>query len=401
MMRHYGYSLNLLLVLAIGGCLINFTGCGPVEKQGKFTEAQMDRFGSAPQMTLPDLTGGVVLSIGKETITADEVILSLENEEQQKVVSKRRDLRQLAKNLSLTEFSAQISTQTGDIVFRKARDILLYEKAKADAGDKIDDQLDQFVETEKSSFIARHGNNTAEAEKAFKRKGINDWKAFEDTMKGDMLRSMYLSKRTATIEPITYNQMRAYYNEYKEKYAIEGSMEFLLIDLIPSKLKPEQVDIAMGRSTDVVALELGKELVERIRNGEDFGEIARKYSHGINANDGGRDKVTYDGAENYGVLVDPHDVLEKLAEKMEVGKISDPLETKGHVFIMKLIAYKKRYIPAFENVRDEIEGELERYRREMQEYKISVEMMSETNVADLEKFVNMCVMQAYRRWSGK
>jgi hypothetical protein len=356
----------------------------------------MDRFGTASSMALPNLTGGVVLSIGRETITADEVLLLLENTELRKRESARRDLRQLAKNLSMSDFFEQIAAQTHEIVIGKATNILLYEKAKAEAGEKIDEQLDKFVETEKNNFIARHGNNYAEAEKSFKRRGITDWKAFEDKKKEEMLTQMYLSKRAGTTEPITYNQMQAHYEENKSKYKTAGSMEFLLINIIPSKLKSDQIDIVMGQSSEAAAVKLANKLVKELRSGADFGKMVSDHSNGIYAGKGGAW-----GIVPLGSLVKPYDMLEGLAEQMDAGGISDPLEANGHVFIMKLIKYVKGGAQEFQDVRDEIKSELEYIQQINQNRKIFTEVMNETNVADLKKFMDMCVMQAYRRWSGK
>ena len=396
MMRFYGYFSDLLIVLAVGGCLVSFAGCETEIKQGKFTDDQMDRFVAAPQMDLPNLSGGVVLSIGNETITAEEVLLLLEATEQRRRPAIRRDLPELAKSLSIPEFFRLISDQTGEIVIGKATNILLYEKAKAEAGDRIEEQLDKFVEAEKNSFIARHGNNYAEAEKSFKRDGITDWKAFEDRKKEEMLTQMYLSKRTGTTEPIAYNRLKAYYDENKEKFQIDGTMDFLLIDIVPSKLKPDQIDIAMGQSAEAAAVQLANKLVEELRGGEDFGKMVGEISNGIYAGKGGAW-----GTVTLGALIKPYDVLEGLAENTAVGDVSDPVEVNGHVFIMKLLEYNKGGTQAFPDVRDEIKSELEYVQRMKQTREIFSEVMSETNVGDLEKFVDMCVAQAYRHWSGK
>jgi hypothetical protein len=68
---------------------------------------------------------------------------------------------------------------------------------------------------------------------------------------------------------------------------------------------------------------------------------------------------------------------------------------------MKLVKYVKGGAQEFQDVRDEIKSELEYIQQINQNRKIFTEVMNETNVADLKKFMDMCVMQAYRRWSGK
>ena len=88
-------------------------------------------------MSLPGLTGGAVFSIGEETVTAEEVMLMLKNAE----LRKQRDVEELAKSVSMSDFREQFSFNTSEIVKFKVTNILLYEKAKSEAGDKIDEQL--------------------------------------------------------------------------------------------------------------------------------------------------------------------------------------------------------------------------------------------------------------------
>ena len=55
-------------------------GCGQNEATGKFTEEEMEAIPMATTDHLPEPSGGLVLSVYTETITAEEVILMIADE---------------------------------------------------------------------------------------------------------------------------------------------------------------------------------------------------------------------------------------------------------------------------------------------------------------------------------
>ena len=71
-------------------------------------------------------------------------------------------------------FRKQARPLVAKVILNKITDILLYQQARKDAPDNIDETLDKFVETEVNKFIASYGGNYAKAQARLTKMGL-DW----------------------------------------------------------------------------------------------------------------------------------------------------------------------------------------------------------------------------------
>lgn len=99
------------------------------------------------------------------------------------------------------------------------------------------------------------------------------------------------------------------------------------------------------------ALELASELKERLDAGESFDELAMEYSDDVgSAQDGG--DVGYTTGDTF---VEP---FEQALQQLEVGEVSDPVETEFGVHLIKLTEESASEFESFEQARDRIAREL-------------------------------------------
>ena len=396
MVWRIGYVFEFLAVIVFCFCVAFISGCKTEEKFGKFTDEEVARFDSQKSVELPTLTGGSVLSIGEETLTADEVIRLLEGIERLKSPTASRDIREVAKSQSVRGFYNLFFTQTGQIVERRVADLLLYEKARVEAGDDIDDMVKKYIKAEKNRFRAKYGNDYAKADQALEGEGYSSWKDFDDKKKQEMLVRRYLSKRSEKVEAITYSDLKKYYENNSDLYHVDGMIECEYIDIVLSDLEGEHINMDIGESSSQAAVRIANELIVKVEAGADMGELAmekfpEKYTN--------KTKV-YDKAR-IADLGPPYDSFVRYAERMSPGDVTEPIKSKDHVLVMKLLEYTEERDLVFEDVRDEIQSSLERKRFIKQDSEIFLESMSETNLTDLDEFINMCVMQAYKSWGGR
>ena len=273
--------------------------------------------------------------------------------------------------------------------------MVLYEKAKKDAGPEFDDQIEKYVETELGKFIGLYGNDYLRAEEAIRQRGLVNWEEYREYKRKELLLSIFYSKQIKEFKPtVTPEDMKAYYDKNIDNYRTEGVMEFMLIDIIPEKLTAEQIKTDEGETAKTAAVRIANELVGRLKAGEDFAEIAKKYSHGGYAAKGGQWSPRRPGQ-----LAEPWDVLEEPMKKMSSGEVSDPIETDGHVFIVKLIKYKRKSIEDFNEVRDQIKEALEFEEKMAFVSKISAEQFDAQSLPYLEEFVKSCVERGYRKYN--
>ena len=346
-------------------------GCGQNKRVGKFTEEEMEAIPMATTDHLPEPSGGLVLSVYTETITAEEVILMIAD-----------DLKSQAR-LGKPGFKTEVRNQIAQIVQSKVLDILLYQQARKNSPDNIDYVLEKEVEKEINQFVADYGGNYAEAQKEIIRSGFTDWGDFRDYKRKLILTQSYLSAELKDNTPITHSELLEYYNLKKDEFfQWPGKLEFRLIDI--------QIDKMSSKAAAMAKAEL---VFAKLSAGEDFAEVAKQHSDGLRAAEGGLwTDVTI------GDLAQPYDILEARSEKMKPDEICEPITTDSHIFIMKLISRKDAGSQPFENVQGRIEKYVRLQRQRSKFDKVVAGYIDQANIADMDKFIDYCAETAYQRY---
>lgn len=356
--------------------VILVSGCSGKPKTGKFNEEQMANFPLARKDDLPQPSGGLVLNVGTETITAQEIIAPIVQSNQA-----------AGKNEDFETFKAKVWPGTANLVLERTTKILMYHEAKKSAPSDIDERLDRVVEQEVNRFVARYRGNYAEAQKVIEEMGM-DWDDFRDYIKRSILIESYTKKSTKD-KLITHRELLDYYNAVKEeRFKIEGMIEFRLIDIDSGKVVADE-----GKSAKETAQALAERLIKRIEQGEDFGELAREYSHGHRAAQGGLWTPATAGA-----LAEPYDIVEQKCLEMVPGQTSEPVVSGEHVFIIRLENKVEAGHEPFEDVQQKIENEIQLKHRFEEGYEKTIsKVIEQADIPNLEEFINYCIEQAYRQ----
>ena len=348
-------------------------GC---EDKPRFTAEQIATMPLAKREGLSEPTGGFALVVGEQTVTEDDVIGPVF--EQLSQVAQKGDLerfRQVAEPVIEQQLVARIT------------DALLYSRARKDAGEKIDDELDRVVTSEVRRFVMDFGGDYAKAEQALKQMGM-DWKKFEQYQRRRVLSQSYIAQMLPDRDqPIAYSEMTAVYNDTKGKlYTTPATLQFRLIDIEPAKLQnvnPEQFRLEQARN-------LAGQLIKRISEGESFEQLAKEYSQGSWASAGGLwRKVDPES------LAAPYDVLAKQAESMKPGEVAGPIEAEGHIFIMQLVEYQPKSVEPFEKVQNQVKASIASDRLRQAIDKLDEQLLQQASAADRVRFVDFCVRKIY------
>lgn len=358
-------------------------GCGD-SKKGKFTEEQMRHFPLANRYDLPEATGGMVMSLFSETITADEILLAVEER-----------LMPAAAQMDRQTFFEQTRPLFRQTVRSKVADILLYEEARKKAPENIDEVLDKAVEQEIHRFVASYGNNYALAEATIRKMGM-DWRTFRQYQKKMLMTQSYLSQKLDEKVRFTHSQMTAYYDAHRDElFCRAGMVEFYVIDILPKLLDADV--IGEGQTASQAAMELATALAARARTGEDFAALAKQYSHGPLAASGGKWLPVTLGAD---ALPEPYDVLEAEAVKLQPDQVSDPIVSADHIFVMKLTAKDIGGCKSFAEVQPMVEQQLLFQRRQKQYDDFVSELIKQADFVEMERFAEFCINTAYDRWKA-
>ena len=332
----YRYSVCILLLIAIlvGGC-------------GKSNEPVLTK-----DLTRKKVDEGYffvnsenvpVLLISGEEITPEEILDSPSLVEGKYVIP-REYFGNLSQGLKLEEFKLKYGTSMLYILADTISDILLYNSAKKEIGDTLDDYLDKSIESEIKKIVLQSGDEI-KADELIKEIWY-DRETCKKQLKSDFLRQWYISTQENDNSFITYRQLKRKYESMKDEYyAIEPEIEFRSIDIIPSRLQITDPNIERQKYAE----NLANEIYNKLKSGEDFSELAKTYSQGHRKSYGGLwEPINPDS------LAEPFDVIADAAFKMNPGEISEPIITDTHIFIIKLEdKISAGYIP-FEQVQSKV-----------------------------------------------
>lgn len=367
-MRKKGFLVILTLI-----CIV---GCKQDEPQ--FTDIEIELMPNPQTTGLPQPTGGFVLAIGPDTITSNEVAQAL-----------LAPFRELAQNTSFTYFKKQARPDVKSFVVNKISNILLYQQAKLNAPEQIDERLKKAVDDEVRRFIAEFGGDYAKADEALKQNGFTGWQDFREYQKRLILSQSYIATKMPEEKPVTYDEMINYYNAVKDKlYVRPAQISIQLIDIQPEKLKPADPNLTKLQAAE----NLADALIQRIRAGEDFGQLAKQFSHGPWAPFGGLWE-----SRNPDSLAEPYDILAKQAKNIEPGQIAGPIKTNGHILIMNLLEKQNESVEPFEKVQQDIKRKILAERRQKAANEIGLKLIQQADIANLDEFIEFCLVKIYEK----
>jgi hypothetical protein len=362
------YILKTVLIILAAGVL---AGC---EDKPQFTVEEMAKIPLSKRDGLPDASGGFTLAVGEQTITSEEVISPVFEK-----------LAAAAQGGDYEKYRRAAEPMIEQQLMSRIADAILYSRARKDAGDKMDDELDKAVTAEVRRFVMDFGGDYAKAEQTLKQMGM-DWGKYEQYERRRILSQSYVSQQLPKDQPISYSEMIAAYNETKDKlYATPGVLRMSLIDIDTAKLR--NIEPNGPRQQD--AKEIAAEMARRIKSGADFEQVLKEYLWAKKAITAGDVNTSPDS------LAEPYDILAKKAAMMKQGETAEPIEVQGHVFVMRLAEYEPKSVEPFENVQNQVKARIsvERMRKAID--KLNLQLVEQASAADRERFVNFCVREIY------
>jgi len=368
--------LSVLMLLLIGGC----------NDGGNPTSAELERQALARKIRLVEASGGFVLIVGGETVTSDEIIAS-PVELGGKFVLPIEYFKPIAQASELEQFKERARGQLKGILMSKISNILLYQQAKRKIGKNIEDALENEAEKALREFVVAFGGDQIRADEALKQRGM-DWKSFKEYQKRLILTQWYLGSKLSNNRPVTYRELMNCYDEMKDKYfAKTATIQFRLIDIRPAMLEVANPKANRHQLAEKLALEL----VKRIRSGEDFGELARQYSHGPMREFGGLWQPVQPGS-----LAVPYDKLAAEAENIKSSQIARIIITAEHVFIMKLEERKLSGYEPFDKVQEQVRDKIVLDRWNEAVNKVNATLLQQAELSRTDEFIDFCLEKVYQ-----
>jgi parvulin-like peptidyl-prolyl isomerase len=140
------------------------------------------------------------------------------------------------------------------------------------------------------------------------------------------------------------------------------------------------------------ARKLANDLWKHLKQGEDFGALAKQYSHGHMRSRNGLWRPIDPNS-----LAPSHEVLADATANLQAGDIAGPIETPDHIFIVRLEHKQEKGYELFEMVQDKIETRIMENRRQKALDELNKELSERAEVGDIGVFINTCLEDIYRR----
>ncbi len=151
-------------------------------------------------------------------------------------------------------------------------------------------------------------------------------------------------------ERLKYHRRRTLRDAFYDKIVREGVTDAESKKLYEEKIaKLEPEDEIRARHILVKTEQEAKDIIARLNKGEDFVALAKEKSQDPGAEGGDL------GFFGKGQMIKP---FEKVAFKLEIGKISDPVQTQFGWHVIKVEEKRKRPPPPFDTVKDTITDQL-------------------------------------------
>lgn len=385
--RSFGRLGTLEAVLGCSFSLLFFVGSCSDSSKSASKKAELQRLALRQKIKLLEEAGEPILVIGGETISSDDVINSPINLGEM-FISPIEYLTPIAQTNSLEQFKEQARSSLESALSIKISDILFYQLAKSQANENIDEAVEKAAEIELRKFVLNFGGDQAKADEALKQMGM-DRQSFKKRQKRLILTQSYVAKEfPGNSSPISYSQLKTCYEKMKEESFVRpATIQFRLIDIEAAKLRLSDPN----QNPHEEARKIADILVEQIRAGEDFGKLAKAYSHGHRrAFDGLWNPVNPDS------LAKPYDILAIEAERLKPGQIAGPIGAQGHIFIIKLEEKRSKSYEPFEKVQRQVKQRIMADRRWEVINKLNAKVMQQRELEEKDKFIDFCIEKIYR-----
>ena len=191
-----------------------------------------------------------------------------------------------------------------------------------------------------------------ELEKAVEHEGLN-WDDFKNNIRNKALTQQVISREVGSHITITHEEALKFYDEHRNEFNKPEQVALRAIEL-STEGKDETQTADVKKKAD--------DLLKRIGEGEDFAVLAKRFSDGSTAQQGG-----YLGVYKRGEL---SKAIEDKVFEMKKNQLTDIIETKQGFLVLQVLERYEAGVQPFEKVENEIMDQLygERMQPALREY---------------------------------
>ncbi len=191
-----------------------------------------------------------------------------------------------------------------------------------------------------------------ELEKAVTAQNLN-WDDFKNDIRNHLLTQEVIRREVGSHITIGHDDEMKYYEDHKKDFIKQEQVALSAIEIKTEGKKESEIPDLKAKA---------QKLHDRVKDGEDFGELAKRFSEGATAQQGG-----FLGVYKRGELSKD---LEDQVFAMKKNEMTDVIETKQGFLILKVLEHYDEGLQPFDKVENEIQEHLYEQRIEpaMREY---------------------------------
>jgi peptidyl-prolyl cis-trans isomerase SurA len=287
-------------------------------------------------------TPGVVYAQAKAAVV-EEIIARVNNDiitqsDYQRADAQLRDeIAHDCQGCSPEKMADEYKDQQKDLLRGLIDQSLMVQRGK-DLGVSVEtDVVKRLDEVRKQNNL----NSIEDLEKAVEGSGLA-WEDYKTQLRNGMLTQEVIRREVGSHINIPNEEVKQYYDAHPQEFTRPEQVEISEIFLSTDGKSPEEIESVQRKAED---------LRNRVIKGDDFNEIARRYSEGSTAKDQGGDLGRY----RRGALAPQ---LEDVVFKMEKGQITDVIQTKTGFEILKVDAHFEAGLQPMDKVENEIMNRL-------------------------------------------
>jgi peptidyl-prolyl cis-trans isomerase SurA len=250
--------------------------------------------------------------------------------------SLREELSHDCQNCPADKIAGEYKDKQKDLLRDLIDQQLLVERAKDMSLSVETDLIKRLDEVRKQNNLA----TMDDLEKAVESQGIA-WEDYKTQLRNGLLTQEVIRQQVGGRMDIGSDEVKKYYEDHKEQFTRSEQVELGEIFLSTEGKTPEEIAAVRTKADD---------LHNRVAKGENFVEIAKRYSEGTTARDGG-DLGRFERGQ-----LAPQ--LEDAVFKMDKNGITDVIQTKTGFEILKVLNHFDAGLQPLDKVEGEITNRL-------------------------------------------
>jgi peptidyl-prolyl cis-trans isomerase SurA len=232
------------------------------------------------------------------------------------------------------KIDAQFKDQQKDLLRGMIDESLIVQRAK-DMNVNVDSDVNKRLDE------VRQQNGLAtldDLKKGVEASGLS-WEDYKTTIRNGLLQKEVVRREVGSHVDITREEVKQYYDAHPQEFTLPERVVLSEISLSTEGKNPEEMAAVRNKVEG---------LRTSVLNGDDFNQVARLYSQGSTAKDGGSL-----GTFKKGELAPQ---LEQIVFQMNKGQISDVIQTRTDFEILKVEDHLQAGLQPFEKVEPDIRG---------------------------------------------